>query len=176
MTPTTCPGSPRRPILLLAALSAILLTEAIPDLFAGQPRVAHGRYPTLHEAVGDLAMCSLGDLETAAPPAIPFLQVLLVEENGARRTIGTEGEAWLADTLTRRLVRTLPEEKLTRLRAALRAADVEHWAAGDAILARGRARLIVVLSGGQTRSIALAAALADPPTLALVALVRGATS
>jgi hypothetical protein len=66
--------------------------------------------------------------------------------------------------------------KMALLRAALQAADVEHWAAGDATLVRGRARLIVVLPGGRTHSIALTAALADPPALALVALVRGATS
>jgi ABC-type sulfate/molybdate transport systems ATPase subunit len=65
---------------------------------------------------------------------------------------------------------------MTRLRAALQTADVEHWATGDATLARGRARLIVVLSSGQTRSIALASALADAPSLTIVALVRGATS
>jgi hypothetical protein len=150
MTPTACPESPRRPILLLAALSAILLAADSAHRMASPAPVAR--------------------------PAIGFLQILLVEEDGTRRTIEADGEAWLAATQTRRLVRTLPEEKMTRLRAALQAADVEHWAAGDATLARGRARLIVVLPGGRTRSIALAAALSDPPALALVALVHAATS
>jgi hypothetical protein len=103
-----------------------------------------------------------------------FLQVVLIEEDGTRRTIEHDGEAWIADATMRRLVRTLPAERLASLRGALAAAGVDRWASGDATWARGRSRLVVVLPGGDTRSVPLPSG--DRGVLALADLVRAATS
>jgi hypothetical protein len=111
---------------------------------------------------------------TKADLRVPFLQIVLVEEDGTRRTIERDGEAWIETGSTRRLVCTLTAEERERMAAALDAAGSDTWEAGDATYARGRARLVVVTPGGMTRSLALSRL--DPRSLALLALVRAATS
>jgi Ca-activated chloride channel homolog len=109
-----------------------------------------------------------------AGPSPSFLQIVLIEEDGTRRTLEDDGEAWLADTTTRRLVRTLTSERLADLRAALAAAGVDRWQVGEATWARGRSRLVVVSPGGIARSVALPSA--TPAIRSLADLVRAATS
>ena len=110
----------------------------------------------------------------SAVRAPAFLQVVLIEEDGTRRTIEDDGEAWVADATTRRLVRTLPAERLDTLRSALAAAGAERWTSGDATWARGRSRLVVLLPGGDTRSVPLPSV--DRGVMALADFVRAATS
>jgi len=109
-----------------------------------------------------------------AARALAFLQIVLVEEDGTRRTIEDDGEAWIADATTRRLVRMLPAERLESMRAALAAAGADGWASGDATWARGRSRLVVVLPGGDTRSVPLPSG--NRGVMALADLLRAATS
>jgi len=112
--------------------------------------------------------------ESDAAPGPAFLQVVLIEEDGTRRTIEDDGEAWIADATRRRLVRALTAERLAALRSALAAAGADRWTPGDATWARGRSRLVVVLPGGETRSVPLPSG--DRGVIALAAFVRAATS
>jgi len=112
--------------------------------------------------------------ETEAVRAQAFLQIVLVEEDGTRRIIEDDGEAWIADATTRRLVRTLPAERLAGMRSALAAAGVDGWASGDATWARGRSRLVVLLPGGDTRSVPLPSG--NRGVMALADFIRAATS
>lgn len=115
-----------------------------------------------------------------APPkptpaaGVAFLQLVLVEEDGTRRIVESDGEAWIEGSGRRRLVRTLTADQLAAVAAALDAASTEAWEAGDATWARGRARIVLVTPGGMTRSRALA--LLDARPGALLALLRAATS
>jgi len=110
----------------------------------------------------------------AGPLAARFIQIVLIEEDGTRRIVESDGEAWIEDGTSRRLARTLTAEQKEALAAAFDAAGVETWEAGDATWARGRARLVVVTPGGMTRSLALSRL--DPRQSALLALLRSATS
>ncbi len=113
-----------------------------------------------------------------APPAaasrVPFQQLVLVEEDGTRRILENDGEAWIEGNGSRRLVRTLSADQMDAIASALDAAGIDTWEAGDATWARGRARLVLVTPGGMTRSRALA--LLDLRPGALLALLRSATS
>ncbi|HKQ96557.1 MAG TPA: VIT and VWA domain-containing protein [Candidatus Polarisedimenticolia bacterium] len=107
-------------------------------------------------------------------PKPAFLRLVVVEEDGTRRMIESDGRAFIEDPAGRRLVRTLTAEQLETLALAIDAAGADTWSTGDATYARGRARLILVSAGGMTRSRALA--LLDPGSGSLLALVRAATS
>lgn len=105
--------------------------------------------------------------------SVSFILVRVVEEDGTQRTVEADGEAWIARARSRSLVRTLTSEQFRALEAALQTAGVERWPEGDATYARGRARLVVVLPDGSTRSLPLPAA--DARVQAIVALVQAAT-
>jgi len=109
-----------------------------------------------------------------ATPRIPFQQIVLVEEDGTRRILESDGEAWIEGSGSRHLVRTLTADQMDAIAAALDAAGTDTWEAGDATWARGRSRLVLVTPGGMTRSRALA--LLDLRPGALLALLRAATS
>jgi Ca-activated chloride channel family protein len=151
------------------------------DRAAGAPSDLDAGPPSVHRDArkgarrGDPAGPGGAD---GAPPAVPslqaFLQVVLIEEDGTRRTIEDDGEAWIDDTRTRRLVRTLPADRLEQLRSALAAAGADRWEEGDATWARGRSRLVVVLPGGMTRSVSLVSG--SPGIRVLADFVRAATS
>src|SRR5262249_37094095 len=113
------------------------------------------------------------DKADARIPAISFVLVRLVEEDGSYRSVEADGEAWLQRTRERRLVRTLTSAQVRGLNEALARADAEHWMAGDATFARGRARLVLVLPDGSTKSVALPG---DAAVQAIVTLLRAATS
>jgi len=105
--------------------------------------------------------------------ASSFVLVRVVEEDGTQRTVEADGEAWIARARRRSLVRTLTSEQFRALEEALRAGGAERWPEGDATYARGRARLVVVLADGSTRSVGLPSA--DPRIQAIIALVQAAT-
>jgi len=112
-------------------------------------------------------------LQADEPAAVSFALVRLVEEGGSTRTVEADGEAWLQRTHERRLVRTLTTAQVRELREALAEAGAERWTAGDATFARGRARLVVVLTDGSTKSVGLPSG--DVHVQAIVALLQAAT-
>jgi hypothetical protein len=116
---------------------------------------------------------SLPTRQDSADSSSSFVLVRVVEEDGTQRTVEADGEAWIARARSRSLVRTLTSEQFRALKGALKAAGLERWPEGDATYARGRARLVVVLPDGSTRSMALPSA--DPQVQAIVALVQAAT-
>lgn len=111
--------------------------------------------------------------DASEPASTSFVLVRVVEEDGTQRTVEGDGEAWIARARSRSLVRTLTSEQIRALEAALQAAGVERWVEGDATYARGRARLVVVLPDGSTRSVPLPSI--DARVQAIVALVQAAT-
>jgi Ca-activated chloride channel family protein len=108
-----------------------------------------------------------------ALPGLSFLLVRLAEEDGTQRTVEADGEAWLSARGRRSLVRTLTSAQVRALGDALAAAGAEHWTPGDATFARGRARLVVILADGSTRSIGLDSMASE--VQAIAALLRAAT-
>jgi Ca-activated chloride channel family protein len=110
-----------------------------------------------------------------APDAgsISFVLVRLVEEDGTTRTVEADGEAWLVAEKRRSLVRRLGPDAMRALKQALVDSDAEHWLHGDATFARGRARLVVVLTDGTTHSVEVPSG--DPTVEAIVTLLRAAT-
>jgi len=112
-------------------------------------------------------------VDEAAPTVVEFVLVRLVEEDGSSRTVEADGEAWLQRTRERRLVRTLTSAQVRALGEALARAGAERWVAGDATFARGRARLVVVLTDGSTKSVGLPSGNAE--VQAIVTLLHAAT-
>ena len=109
----------------------------------------------------------------AEPDGVSFVLVRLVEEDGTLRTVEADGEAWLVAEKRRSLVRTLGPDSMRALKQALADADAEHWLHGDATFARGRARLVVMLTDGTTHSVEVPSG--DPTVEAIVTLLRAAT-
>ena len=156
------------------AMMRLASPRALAEMAAPQaPPPATMKSDVRREQSAPLPRQDRGRVTAAEPAATTFVLVRIVEEDGTQRTVEADGEAWIARPRSRSLVRTLTSEQFRELQAALEAADLEHWPEGDATYARGRARLIVVLPDGTTRSVPLPGS--DPRILAIVALVQKAT-
>lgn len=158
-----------------ASVNAFALKALPPSPPPGPPPPPSLQSEAVQEAGGFESLPrSLPDRQDdAATTTATFVLVRVVEGDGTQRTVEADGEAWIARARSRSLVRTLTSEQFRALEGALKTAGYERWPEGDATYARGRARLVVVLPDGSTRSVALPAA--DPRIQAIVALVQAAT-